>query len=177
MSQMTIIAHPYAQALFRLAKEREEQKFWMKTLASLAEVSKSNEFHDMLNNPKVDSQQIIDVIRVLLDRDDKDVVNLLSMLADNNRLLALPEIYTVFRELVLEDQKRADAIIESAYEMSSSEIEEFEQILSKKFGKTITASVKVNPDLIAGIKVTIDDKVIDGSVKGRLENLATQLTK
>lgn len=177
MSQMTVIAHPYAQALFKLAKEREEQKFWMKTLALLAEVSQSREFHELLNNPKVDNQQITDIVKAILGRDDKDVSSLLNILAENNRLLVLPEIYTVFRELVLEDGKRADAIIESAYEMSASEVEEFEQILSRKFGKTITASLKICPELIAGVKVTIDDKVIDGSVKGRLENLATQLTK
>ena len=79
--------------------------------------------------------------------------------------------------MILEDQKRGDAIIESAYAMSQSEKQDFEQLLSKKFGKSITATVVINPELLAGVKVTINDKVIDGSVKGRLNDLATQLTK
>ena len=133
---------------------------------------------DILNNPKVNSEDIISVLKSLLKKDfNEEVVNLIEVLVENNRLLALTEIYSIFRELVLEDQKRSDAIIESAYDMSKAEIEEFEHILSKKFGKTITATVNVNPELIAGIKVTINDKVIDGSVKGRLDNLAAQLTK
>lgn len=178
MSQLNVIAHPYAQALFKIAKEKKQEKSWMNVLEDLSLITQNSAFQDILNNPKINSQDIISVLKSLLKKDfNAEVVNLIEVLVENNRLLALTEIYSIFRELVLEDQKRSDAIIESAYDMSKAEIEEFEHILSKKFGKTITATVNVNPELIAGIKVTINDKVIDGSVKGRLDNLAAQLTK
>ncbi len=178
MSQMNVIAHPYAQAIFRIAKENKKEQLWMSTLDELSQLVQNNDFKAILNNPKVDKEQIISVVKSVLKNDaNSEVVNLIEILAENDRILSLVEVSSIFRELVLEDQKRSDAVIESAYEMSKAELEEFEQILSKKFGKTITATVKVNPELIAGIKVTINDKVIDGSVKGRLENLATGLTK
>jgi F-type H+-transporting ATPase subunit delta len=178
MSQMNVIAYPYAQALFKIAKETNQQKAWMCALSDLSEVVSNQDFKDILNNPKVGTEQISSVIKSVLKQDaNKEVMNLIEVLAANDRILALAEIYHVFRELVLEDQKRSDAIIETAYDMSKTEVEEFEHILSKKFGKTITATVKINPELIAGIKVTINDKVIDGSVKGRLDNLTAELTK
>lgn len=178
MSQMNVIAHPYAQALFKIAKETNKQKSWMDVLSDLSEIMNNNDFRAILNNPKVDTEQIVSIVKSLLKQEaNQEVINLIEVLAANDRILALAEIHVIFRELVLEDQKRSDAIIESAYDMSKTEIEEFEHILSNKFGKTITATVKVNPELIAGIKVTINDKVIDGSVKGRLESLTAQLTK
>jgi F-type H+-transporting ATPase subunit delta len=178
MAEMSVIAHPYAQALFDLAKQTKQEQDWMDLLQELQQISLNPDFVAILNNPKVDNAQIISVVKALLQcKSAVNVDNLLTLLAENNRFLALSEIYETFKTLVLEDQKRCEALIESAYAMSSSEKQDFEQLLSKKFGKTITATVVVRPELLAGIKVTINDKVIDGSVRGRLNNLATQLTK
>ncbi len=178
MAEMSVIAHPYAQALFNLAKEQKTEKNWLENLSELKQISTNQDFVAILNNPKVDVDQIISIIKTLMKSNAlAEVMNFVQVLVENNRILALDEIYHIFRELILEDQKRGDAIIESAYAMSQSEKQDFEQILSKKFGKEITAKVIVNPELIGGIKVTVNDKVIDGSVKGRLNTLSTQLTK
>ncbi|TXI97155.1 MAG: F0F1 ATP synthase subunit delta [Neisseriales bacterium] len=178
MAELSVIAHPYAQALFSLAKQTKQEDVWLSRLSNLQQVVVNPEFSELLNNPEIEGSQVISVINTLLkDNASIEVTNLLSVLIENNRVSALPEIYQVFRDLVLEDQKRGDAIIESAYAMSQTEKQDFEELLSKKFGKKITAKVVINPELLAGIKVTINDKVIDGSVKGRLSDLSTQLTK
>ena len=178
MAELSVIAHPYAQALFNLAKQTNQENIWLDRLSDLQQIVDNSDFAKLLNNPEIKDSQIISVVNTLLNGDaSTEVTNLLSVLIENNRISALPEIYQVFRDLVLEDQKRGDAIIESAYAMSQTEKQDFEELLSKKFGKKITATVVVNPELLAGIKVTINDKVIDGSVKGRLSDLSTQLTK
>lgn len=178
MAEMSTVAHPYARALFNLAKQQGDEKMWLGVLTTLEELVADEQFASLLNNPGVDSTQIIAVVQASLkDKAYKDVLNFLSLLIENNRILAISEIHSLFRELVLEDQKRGDAIIESAYAMSNEEIQDFEQLLSKKFGKKITAKVELNPELIGGIKVTINDKVVDGSVRGRLDNLAAELNK
>jgi F-type H+-transporting ATPase subunit delta len=178
MAEMSVIAHPYAQALFNLAKEQKDEQMWLEVLTDLEEIVANKEFSDLLNNPKIDHAQIIDLIKSLLNkRAYIDVLNFVQLLVENNRILAIAEIHRIFHQLILDDQKRGDAIIESAYAMSKEELVDFEQLLSKRFGKKITATVELNPKLIAGVKVTINDKVIDGSVSGRLESLATQLNK
>lgn len=178
MAEMSVIAHPYAQALFNLAKEQKTEEAWLENLSELKQISTNQDFVAILNNPKVDVDKIISIIKTLMKSNASvEVMNFVEVLVENNRILALDEIYHIFRELILEDQKRGDAIIESAYAMSQAEKQDFEQILSKKFGKKITAQVIVNPELIGGIKVTVNDKVIDGSVKGRINTLSTQLTK
>lgn len=178
MAEMSVIAHPYAQALFNLAKEQKNEKIWLENLSELKQISTNQDFVAILNNPKVGVDQTISIIKTTMKSNASvEVMNFVQVLVENNRILALDEIYHIFRELVLEDQKRGDAIIESAYAMSQAEKQDFEQLLSKKFGKSITAQVIVNPELIGGIKVTVNDKVIDGSVKGRINTLSTQLTK
>lgn len=172
------VARPYAQALFNLAKQEKSENKWLKVLADLKEIVEAEGFSLLINNPKIDGKEQLKLIETILKNDaTPEVVSLLNLLSENNRLIILSDIYDIFRELVLEDQKCADAIIESAYDISQAQKDEFEKLLSDKFGKKITAQVKVNADLIAGIKITVDDKVIDGSVKGRLTNLAAQLTK
>ena len=172
------IARPYAQALFNLAKYEKSENKWIEVLANLKEIAEADGFSLLINNPKIDSKEQLKLIETILKNNaTAEVVNFLNLLSENNRLIVLSDIYNIFRELVLEDQKCADAIIESAYDVSQAQKDELEKLLSDKFGKKITAQVKVNTDLIAGIKITVDDKVIDGSVKGRLTNLAAQLTK
>lgn len=178
MAELSIIAHPYAQALFNLAKQGKQEDAWLSRLSDLQQIVVDPQFSELLNSPKIEDSQVISVINALLkDKASVEVTNLLTVLIENNRVSVLPEIYEVFRNLVLEDQKRGDAIIESAYAMSQAEKQDFEDLLSKKFGKKITATVVINPELLAGIKITINDKVIDGSVKGRINDLSTQLTK
>ena len=178
MSQLNILAHPYAEALFNLAKQSGSESAWLNTLADLDVIVTTPEFSEILHNPQFDSAQIIAIVESLLkDQASAEVLNLLQLLAKNKRMQILGEIHQLFRKLVAEEQKRCDALIESAYAMSQSEVSDFEQLLSKKFAKTVTATVTINPELIGGIKVTINDKVIDASIQGRLNNLATQLTK
>ena len=174
---MNIVAHPYALALFDLAKSAKKENAWLDTLAALKQIASDRQFADLVNNPKIDSKQLIAIIKQMLPAANAEAEELLVILAENNRLLALVEIYDLYHALVLEDQKKATAIIESAYEMTREQQADFEQILSHKFGKTISSKVVVNPDLIGGIKVLINDKVIDASIKGRLANLASQLNK
>ena len=178
MSQLNRVAYPYAQALFNSAKHTGTASAWLNTLANLQLIVATPEFSKILNNPQFDSSQLIAMMQsVLQEQATTEVINLLQLLAANKRLATLGEIYQIFQQLVANDQQRADAVIESAYEMSQSEISDFEKLLSKKFGLSVTATVIVNPELLGGIKVTLNDKVIDASVQGRLNNLATQLTK
>lgn len=177
MSNMNIVAHPYAQALFSLAKKTSKENVWMDTLAALKQIASDRQFTDLVNNPKIDSKHLIAIIKQMLPAGLAEVEELLIILVENNRLLVLVEIYDLYKALVLEDQKKATAIIESAYEMTREQQADFEQILSQKFGKFISSKIIVNPDLIGGIKVLINDKVIDASIKGQLANLASQLNK
>lgn len=177
MSDLNNLAHPYANALFDLAKANNSIEQWLKTLSNIKQISEVNGFHELISHPKISLDDITQTILQGLDNKNQEVVNFLELLAKNNRLLVLPFIFDLFDELVKQDKNMASAIIQSAFAMSEEEKNQFETILSKKFNKKINATIEINPELIGGIKVLVDNTVIDASIKGSLEKMAIQLTQ
>lgn len=169
------IAHPYANALFEIAKDTDTLDIWLSDLKCLAEVAQNAEFIGLIRNPKLNQDKILEVLFGFLEQVKQPLKQLLALLQENNRLEVLPQIYTIFQQKVQEERNAACAIIQSAFVMSDIDRKKCEQKLSSKFGKSITATVEIHPELIGGIKVLINDTVIDASVKGSLENLATKL--
>ena len=88
----------------------------------------------------------------------------------------LPAITSAFEELKAQDEGVLDAQIIAAAKISDKEVKDLVKRLETKFGKKITASVTVDPEIIGGIKIVVGDTVIDASVKGQLQNLAYALT-
>ena len=169
------LAHPYANALFELAKAENTTDEWLSILSKLSEVANSEQFAGLVSNPKIDKNKILEILQSFLNKSTNQVERFLALLQDHDRLSVLPAIYTLFEQKVEDDRNTAKAVIQSAYAISDTDKVKIEQLLSKKFSKTITANVEIKNDLIGGIKILINDTVIDYSVKGSLLNLTTQL--
>ena len=70
----------------------------------------------------------------------------------------------------------AKAEIETAMAMNDAQLAALKTSLARHFGKTIEAEVRVNPALIGGVRITVGDRVIDGSVQGKLTTMANELS-
>ncbi len=169
------LAHPYANALFELAKSENTIDEWLSSLNVLSEVASSEQFPALVSNPELEKSKILEILQGFLDKPNNQVERFLETLQDNDRLSSLSDIYTLFEQKVEDDRNMAKAVIQSAYAISDADRVKIEQSLSKKFGKTITASIDIKQDLIGGIKILINDTVIDYSIKGSLLNLTTKL--
>jgi len=99
------------------------------------------------------------------------------LLVHNRRLSVLTEIRDLFEQLKLEDEGKLEAKISSAFPMEDAQRNQVVDLLSSRFKRKITATVIVDPDLIGGIKVELGDKILDASVRGRLQTMAATLTK
>jgi F-type H+-transporting ATPase subunit delta len=166
------IAYPYANALFALAKSQNKLSQWQLVLSRLGLVALSPAFKQLTNNPQLEKSQVLEC---LLDGGDEELRRFLSLLIQGNRLNILAEIVGLFDKLVAKEQNTAKALIQSAFVMDDAEINSFEKLLSKKYGKQITAELEVVPNLIGGVKIIIDDVIIDASIKGSLNKMAAQL--
>ena len=102
--------------------------------------------------------------------------NLLQVVLDNGRFVALPEIAAQFTALVNTQGGVSDALVESAFAMDAAQLAEVVATLERRFGRRLQASVQVRPELIGGIRVTVGDEVLDTSVKARLEQMKVALT-
>ncbi|HZF24468.1 MAG TPA: F0F1 ATP synthase subunit delta [Burkholderiales bacterium] len=178
MAELATIARPYAEAVFRLAKEGNALGTWSEKLAFIAAVYHDPQMQAAIGNPRVTAN---DVERLLLaisgDRIDDAARNFIQLLVRNRRLAMLPQIREQFEKLKLEDEGKLDARISSAYPLDDAQRNQVVNLLSSRFKRKINATVTVDPELIGGIKVEVGDKVWDASVRGRLQTMAVTLSR
>lgn len=106
---------------------------------------------------------------------DAHIKNFVHQLADNDRLALLPTVARLFDELKNSDLKQVNAYITSAYPLSDSERSLLASTLAKREGATVLLHEQVDESLLGGAVIKIGDKVTDGSVRGKLIQLKTQL--
>ncbi|MDR3411461.1 MAG: F0F1 ATP synthase subunit delta [Formivibrio sp.] len=176
MAELTTIARPYAEALFRLASETNSLADWLKTLTQLAEVAKNPEAQEAVTNPRFSTEQKQALLLGLLEGESRpEVVNFVAMVLQNRRFIALPTIERMFEELKIASEGHVEAQIETAFALSDAQLNELTAVLSQQFNRKINAEVSVNAALIGGAKVTVGDLVVDASVRGKLSALAASL--
>lgn len=178
MAELATIARPYAEAVFRLAKDGNALAAWSEKLALIAAVYHDPQMQAAIGNPKVAANDVERLLLVICgERIDGAARNMIQLLVRNRRLAVLPQIREQFEKLKLEGEGSLDAKISSAYPLDDTQRNHVVNLLSSRFKRKINATVTVDAELIGGIKVEVGDKVWDASVRGKLQTMAVTLTK
>ena len=176
MAEIATIARPYAEALFR-AVEPAAAEALVEPLHQLAQVAAEPRLREFAHNPTVSAQQVVDLILGVLPGAPAPAVrNLLQAVLDNGRLTVLGEIAVQYQALVDARAGVAQATVYSAFEISAAQLATITAALAQRFGRTLDATVVVDPELIGGVRVVVGDEVLDTSVRARLEHMRTALT-
>ncbi len=176
MSELATIARPYAEAVFKRAKETGTSKKWSEMLAFLAALISDHDISVLVDNPKVGKDRLT---KLLLDiaqgQINDEGTNFLKLLLQNNRLLILPAIADIYEQYKADDEGYIEVDLLTAYSLTKEEEKKMAEILEKSFQKKVHINITVDKSLIGGVFVRAGDHVIDGSIKGRLQQLAKQL--
>ena len=113
--------------------------------------------------------------KVLGEEQTQAVSNFLTLLAENDRLILLPEIAVEYEQLKSQNSNTVDVVIESAFPLTSVQEQLLTHALEKRFNSSVVVSVEVNPALIAGVVIRAGDQVIDDSALNKLEKMRTRL--
>lgn len=176
MSEAITIARPYAQAAFEEAQKLSDLKGWSEVLHSLAEIVTYADIHTVVSSPLVEKTQLAGLLSEMLgDRAKPQQLNFIRVLIENRRLLLLPEIAAIFEVLKSESEKTVDVVVDSAFELSAAQQEKIVNSLKARTGREIRLVCKVNKELLGGLVIRAGDKVIDGSARTRLGEMATAL--
>ena len=176
MAELTTIARPYAEAAFSLAREQNALPVWSQMLRLTSTVVTDPKVAEALDNPRLDAGAKESLLLSICgDRLTLEGRNFLRVLIDADRLKMLPTIDTLFESLKDKAGGLAKATIETAFPLADGDLADLTASLERRFGKRIEATVTVNPELIGGVRVTIGDTVIDGSVQEQLRAMAAQL--
>jgi len=174
MSELTTIARPYAKAAFEFAVEKQTVSDWNDMLVFAAQVANNQQVSSFIANKAAEEQANI-FISVCAEQINEYGQNLIKVLAENGRLAALPEVAVIFTEFKAEYDKEIDVDITSATELPEAQLATLVSALEKRFSRKIKLNCSVDETLIGGLIVKAGDNVIDGSLRGKLNRLATTL--
>ena len=171
MASESTTARPYARAIFELATERGGYDEWSGRLGYWASVVQDDIIRERLSEPGVTAQEKADLIAKVSDGLDEDSLNLPKMLAENDRLASLPDMYQQYEQLRREAQGEEEAHVISAYALTDEQTSRIVEALGKRLSCKVRITSEVDPDLIGGAIIRAGDLVIDGSIRGRLAAL------
>ena len=176
MAEPSTVARPYAEAAFRLAVGGNTLAKWSEMLGTLALVAEDERVRAAVADPKLSDAQAAGVfIGILSGKLSGEAENFLRVLAENGRLGLLAEIRAQFEVLKNEREGVLEAEVHSAFELSDAQLADLVQRLEKKTGRKVRAKLEIQKDLIAGVRIVLGDKVIDGSARAQLGALENAL--
>ena len=176
MAELLTLARPYAKAAFAYATEQGATDAWSNALQLLGAAVQDEAFSAYLSRPELTPvEQVSLFAKVLGEQQTPAVSNFLTMLADNGRLVMLPEIAEEFEQLKSQNNNTVDVVIESAFPLDAVQEQKIAHALEKRLNSAVKVTVEVNKALIAGVVIRAGDQVIDDSALSKLEKMRTRL--
>ena len=176
MSELSTLARPYAEAVFRMARDENDLTGWSARVESLALIVSDAQVARLIADPAVSAERVAGLIIEVAGGDlGERGANFVKVLAENDRLVLLPEISMQFETLKATAEGTLEATITSAQELTQAQIDDLVAGLKTKFNRAVNVQVAVDAELIGGAVIAIGDQVIDGSVKGRLQRMSFAL--
>lgn len=163
----------YASALLETALENDTLETIHEDMLFLQEtIDNSRDLQLFLKSPLIKKAIKISAMdEIFGDKVSEMSKNLFHLLLEKNREKLLHDITRAFVTLHKFHHGIIDIDVESAFELDKSQINELKSKLEKSTGKTVDLHISVKEELMGGLKVRIEDTVIDGSVKHKLSQL------
>jgi F-type H+-transporting ATPase subunit delta len=185
MADNNTIARPYAQAVFDLANESGDLATWSEALDVASQFMADGQVAEYLGDPAFDNGQRLEFLTGLFDKagasvlggKDKKGTNFLKLLLEYRRVAVLPEIAEHFEALKAVVENVVEVTVTSATEISKKQQDTISKALRERLGRDVNIETQVDENLIGGAVIRAGDVVIDGSLRARLEGLATALIK
>lgn len=178
MAELTTVARPYAEAIFRAAVEANDVAAFAPKVKALGVVALDAQVARLLGNPNISAAEKANIMGGAAGGSLPAALgNALAMLIGNGKASLLPHIAEHFERLKRDHDGVIKAIITSAFPLSESDKAGLVDALAKKYGKRVEADVKVDASLIGGARVQVGDDVVHASVRDTLNNMARALVQ
>ena len=175
MSEFITVARPYAKAAFDFAVEHQSIDRWQDMLTFAAEVTKNEQMAELLSGALAPETLAESFIAVCGEQLDESGQNLIRVMAENNRLNALPDVLEQFIHLRAASEAISEVEVTSANALSDEQLTKISAAMEKRLSRKVKLNCKIDKSVMAGVIIRSGDMVIDGSVRGRLERLADVL--
>jgi F-type H+-transporting ATPase subunit delta len=171
------VAKRYATALFQLSKEHQLLDQMEDELRVVKEIVTSNsELKAVLKSPKLTNTKKKEILTEAFAKVNPFVLNTLMILIDRHREDYIAEVADQFIELANEDRGIAEAKVYTIRPLTEEESQVLSKTYAAKVGKkSLRVNNIVDSNLLGGVKIRIGNRILDGSLSGKLERLERQL--
>jgi F-type H+-transporting ATPase subunit delta len=176
MAEAATIARPYAKAAFMAARDSKSLADWSRALQVSAGMSLNARIADLLTDPGFGEDKVVGMFAgVGGEKIDQHWQNFVRVLAENKRLELLGDIAAQFELLRAQFENELTVEVTSAVALSDEQKTAMAASLKKRFKRDVRMTNAVDPSLLGGAVIRAGDQIIDGSIKGRLQRMATDL--
>ena len=167
----------YAKAFFSLAKEKKMLDTLKTDIQKVFDVcTQSSDFINLLESPVVKTSKKAELITTIFKSEINTLtLNFLLLITNNKRESYIPGICRNFLELTRKDKNIKSAVIVTASEIDINTINKIKALLEKELNATVVLTCNVEPDIIGGLILRVDDKQYDSSVATQLKKIKQQL--
>lgn len=176
MAERATLARPYARAAFAAAREANALAGWSQGLQAAAVFAADERVEQIISSPNMNEDQLVDLLADAGGKGSDDLRNFIRLLARNRRLLLLPDIAVQFERLRADVENTAEVDVTSAVPLDPGQQAKLAAALKTRLKREIHMTTAVDPALLGGAVIRCGDLVIDGSIKGRLAQLQTELS-
>ena len=172
------VAGRYASALFDIAKESSkvsEVEADLVKFQGLLDIS--SDLTNMVRSPVIAAKDQATALSAVLDKAGISGLagNFFKMIAANRRLFAVHDIIKAFRAVAAKERGEITAGVTSAVALTEAQTNDLKQALKATVGKDVTLNASVDPSLLGGLIVKVGSRMVDSSLRTKLQNLKTQL--
>ena len=175
---MSLVAKRYSEAFFSLALDKNKVSEYKEDLKLVLDTFKGVDSIDLFfASEKITKQETKDLIeKSFNEKISVDAKNLLKLLVDKGRMGYITEIAEDYFHLANENLNICEGLIESVRPIDETRIKELETLLAKN-GQTVVLKQKINKSLISGFRITLNNEVIDGSMKSKIDQMQDLLSR
>ena len=175
---MTSIGKEYGAALFMLASEKGARREYYEGLQRIAAVFEAEpSYPEMLACPAIPKKERLNAIAAAFSDLAEHLLSFLQLLCEKGRIAVFPEAVEEYKALLDASERVLTARVTSARTLSEGERERLLARLSHRFGGSVTAEYSVDPALLSGLIVELDGRVLDGSLRHRLDEAKEVMNK
>ena len=168
----------YATALFDLARESKSLAQVEASLATVSQaLSESSDFKALTTSPligRADAAKAVAATAGALKL-DPTTAKFLGVLATNRRLDQLGAVIRAFGQLVARHRGETTAEVTSAHPLSDAQVNDLKAKLKSQLGREVSVDLNVDPAILGGLIVKVGSRQIDGSIRTKLNTLATAM--
>lgn len=176
MRRPATAARRYAEAAFEIAVRDGTIAAWREQLALAAAVVADERVARIVDSPAIPLARREALLGEALGADlSTPALNLVRLLVRRGRAALLPQLAREFQRLANRREGIVEATVRSAVPLGDDDMAALRARLEATTGGRVELSASVDPDLVGGLVVRVGDRLIDSSVRGRLERLRDQL--